>query len=86
VSLATRLARLERRCPRPGSACPHCPPGGIVTYWQADPDSEPVLGEGQMVPAPCAHCGRPADVLEIVHVVVESREDLARWGRSPGDG
>jgi hypothetical protein len=86
MSLRARLARLERRCPRPGSACPHCPPGRIVTYWQEDPDSEPVLGEGQVVPPPCAHCGRPADVLEIVHIVVGSPEDVARWERAQSDG
>ena len=86
MSLRTRLARLEQRCPRPGTGCPRCPPIRVVTYRQADIASEPVLEKGQVLPALWAPCGRPVDVEEIVNVVIKSRDDLLRWQRAQSDG
>jgi hypothetical protein len=37
-----------------------------VYYRQDTLEGEPVLLEGEQLPAPCAACGRPADVLAVV--------------------
>jgi hypothetical protein len=79
VSLKSRLTRLERVRPKDGR-CPDCPPPSIIGYHQDGPEAEPVLDEGQELPGPCPRCGRPAEVLEIVEVVVSSWEEAQRYG------
>jgi hypothetical protein len=67
MRLRARLQRLERAT---GTAnCgPDCPPRAAVLYRQDGRDGEPVREEGQVSPAPCPRCGRPALVQEIVVV------------------
>lgn len=50
MSLANRVAKLERRPPAPDGRCPACPPGAVVI--------------GYNTPGPaCPRCGRPPGVL-----------------------
>jgi len=78
MSLKSRLARLERVRPKAGR-CPDCPPPVLIGYHQDSPEAEPVLDEGQELPGSCPRCGRPAEVLEIVEVVVSSWEEAQRY-------
>jgi hypothetical protein len=77
--LDARLLRLERV---QLAGCPDCRErrGLIWIHTSREvPDGMVVHSEG--TPLPCARCGLvPEQVLEIVEVVVESREDLARLG------
>jgi hypothetical protein len=51
----------------------------LVAYRQDHPDAALVLAPGQVLPLPCPHCGRPADVINIVEVVVRDREEARRF-------
>jgi hypothetical protein len=46
--------------------CPHCPGVTVVYYRHDSLEGAPVLQEGEQLPAPCAVCGRPAEVLALV--------------------
>jgi hypothetical protein len=51
----------------------------LVSYRQDRPDAVPVLAPGQVLPSPCRHCGRPAEVINIVEVAVRNREEAQRF-------
>jgi hypothetical protein len=77
MSLSRRVGKLEKALGAGNGRCPACSPWTtLVIYRQDGPDAEPVLEEGQDLPPPCPRCGRPADVTEIVEVVVRSREEV----------
>jgi hypothetical protein len=65
VGLERRIKALERTAR--DSRCPRCPPPLIID-----------AGAG---PALCLCCGRPADVIEIVEMVVDSRKEALGEGR-----
>jgi hypothetical protein len=58
----------------------------LVAYRQDSPDAAPVLAPGQVLPSPCRNCGRPADVIEIVEVVVRDREEARRFLAESDEG
>ena len=85
MSIRSRLDRLERSFGDDDGRCPHCPPQTYVRYRQDGLDAEPVLQGGQPSPEPCRRCGRPADVVELVHIIVRTREEAAAALRLPGE-
>jgi hypothetical protein len=80
MRLHNRLRRLEQQAPE--GACPACRHRrGLVALVTARelPDGSTVPERGG--PEPCARCGGvPERIIQIVEVVVESREDVARFG------
>jgi hypothetical protein len=46
--------------------CPHCPGVKVVYCRQESWAGPPVPQQGEQLPAPCAVCGRPAEVLAVV--------------------
>jgi len=75
MNVRQRLHRLEQALSqRSDDRCPRCPRVAVVYYRRDSLEGEPVLKEGEHLPAPCAACGRPADVL----VVVEDKHFFQR--------
>jgi hypothetical protein len=76
--LDARLRRLE--CMTSVLGCPACEDrrGRLwIRTSRQQPDGTVIHGGD--APVPCVHCGLvPEQILEIIEVVVESREDLAR--------
>jgi hypothetical protein len=76
--LHTRLRRLEAAVPTGCPACRDRRGGTLLQISQQNPDGtlRSVTGE----PQPCEHCGDvPEEVIELVEVVVSSREELERF-------
>ena len=69
-----RLARLEARCGQ-GGRCPHCRGQALVCVASKDGPNGERRPSGEMLPPPCAACGRPADVIEVVEVLVVADGD-----------
>jgi hypothetical protein len=86
MTLRKRLQRLEREIPDPG--CPACRDRRgrhIFVTARRQPDGTLTYPEGG--PAPCGVCGVvPEFVIEVVEVVVESREDVRRLGQDGWEG
>jgi hypothetical protein len=91
MTLRRRLQRLEQEH-HAGGRCPQCwdRPEQVLRFFHQDSlEEEPVLEESHDdVGEPCPTCGWAPVVTEIVEVVVESREDVARlvamgWEREP---
>jgi hypothetical protein len=80
--LGARLLRIERLLP---AGCPDCRHRRDLIWIHTaceEPDGTVVDSEG--APLSCGRCGSvPEQILEIVEVVVESREDLARLYAEP---
>ena len=81
VSVRTRLQLLEREHKK-GGRCPRCRdrPAMVLRFFRQDsPDGVPVPEEkDDDAGEPCPTCGWAPTVREIVEVVVDSREDVAR--------
>ncbi len=79
MSIRARLTRLERSVG--DAACPACRDrrGRVVKRTGRELADGTVRLE-EPGPAPCPRCGEvPEEVVTIIEVVVETREDLARW-------
>ena len=75
--LNARMRRLEHTLPAGCPACRHRRGLMVVRTSRQQPDGTIVRGECN--PPPCPRCGQvPEQILEIVEVVVETREDLER--------
>lgn len=77
MSLRTRLHRLEGHAVARG--CPACRERSgqvvLVTYRELPGGAVAPYADG---PTPCPRCGEvPEQVIEVIEVVVESREDVA---------
>jgi hypothetical protein len=81
LTLRRRLQRLEQQY-RAGDRCPQCRdrPGHVLRFFHKDlPEGTPVLEENpDDAGEPCPVCGWAPVVLEIVEVVVDSRDNVAR--------
>ncbi len=87
MRIRARLVRLERAAGAAG--CPACRDrrGRAVLHCGREQRDGSVRFE-QPEPMPCPRCGEePEEVVEVVEVVIETREDLARWESrtAPGD-
>ncbi len=79
MRIRARLARLERTAGVSG--CPACGDrrGRVVLHCGREQRDGSVRFE-RPGPMPCPRCGEvPEEVVEVVEVVIETREDLARW-------
>ena len=77
MTLQHRLRRLERLLGLPGERCPHCPAPAVVRYRQADRTAEPTRWCGEEPPDRCPRCGRPCELLQIIELIIHSREEVA---------
>jgi hypothetical protein len=81
MTLRRRLQLLEREH-RAGGRCPRCRdrPEQVLRFFHQDsPEGIPVLEENpDDAGEPCPGCGWAPVVLEIVEVVVDSRDNVAR--------
>jgi hypothetical protein len=67
MSLRQRLRRLADVLSRPASErCPRCPRVAVVYYRQYSWEGEAVLQQGERLPALCAGCERPVELLAVV--------------------
>ncbi len=79
MRMRARLVRLERTAGAAG--CPACRDrrGRVVLHCGREQRDGSVRFESPE-PMPCPRCGEvPEEVVEVVEVVIEAREDLARW-------
>jgi hypothetical protein len=82
MSISRRLRRLERSFGDYASSCPVCPKPIFVIYHQDGPEAAPVLEGAEEPPDRCPRCGRECEVTRIVEIVVATREEAERFGRS----
>jgi hypothetical protein len=76
--LHTRLRRLEAAVPTGCPACHHRRGGTLLHISQQNPDGTLRSVSGD--PQPCERCGEvPEAVVEIVEVVVSTREECERF-------
>ena len=75
MGLQQRLTKLERSLAPVDDRCTHCPDTELICRYRQDGfDGNPVP-IGKTLPGACLACDRPAVVVELVEVVVRSREE-----------
>jgi ssDNA-binding Zn-finger/Zn-ribbon topoisomerase 1 len=85
VKLQARLRRLERDLGTPD--CPECRERRGQTVLCRVRDGEDEQGVGSDWPAPCPRCGEvPEQIIEIVEVLVTTREEVERLRDLAGPG
>jgi hypothetical protein len=71
MSIKQRLRRLEARRP---PSCPDCADGTLVIDRCVEPEAAARVSE----PHYCPRCGRELQVIEVVEIVVSTREEVER--------
>jgi hypothetical protein len=77
MNMRRRLARLESRSERGCQDCRGKKWPAITPYIQDGLNGQPVLASGYERPAACPTCGEWPPTIEIIEMVVHTREEAA---------